>query len=435
MKLHGYQNQVVNRVVEQPSLALWLDMGLGKTVSTLTAIERLIYEKFQVNRVLVIAPKMVAMRTWSVECQKWKHLSHLSVAVAVGTEKERLQAIRSNAEIVVANVDVVAWLVKTGCMPLFDMVVVDESSCFKNASTGRFKAFKRHTEGKRVVLLSGTPAPNTLHDLYAQIYLLDQGERLGRTLGAFRERYFRPGKGNGRVVYEWILRKDGEEQIHKAIQDICVSMKAVDYLEMPDRIDIVEPIELPLEVHEKMAQLKSDWVLDDVVVASAGVLSNKLKQMANGFLYGEDTTLEIHQLKVERLVDIVERADSNVIVFYEYEHDLERIKAAIPACEGLDEARWCAGQIKVMALHPKSAGHGLNLQSGGSIIVWFSVPWSLEQYQQACARLHRQGQTKPVRIYHLTAENTIDEDVMAALQRKDMTQQKLLEAVKKWGGF
>jgi hypothetical protein len=330
-------------------------------------------------------------------------------------------------------VDVIPWLVKTGCMPLFDMVVVDESSCFKNASTGRFKAFKRHTEGKRVVLLSGTPSPNTLHDLYPQIFLLDQGLRLGRTVGAFRERYFRPGKGNGRVVYEWILRKEGERLIHEAISDICVSMKAADYIEMPDRIDIVEPIELPQEVHEKMSQLKSDWVLDDVTVASAGVLSNKLKQMSNGFLYGEETVSQIHEHKVERLKDIVEKSDGNVLIFYEYEHDLKRIQAAIADCEELDEDRWCKGQIKVMALHPKSAWHGLNLQSGGCVIVWFSVPWSLEQYQQACARLHRQGQSKPVRIYHLVAQNTIDEDVIEALKRKDMTQQKLLEAVKKWG--
>lgn len=441
-KPHSYQKIAIQKILDLPATGLFLDMGLGKTVCTLTAIDELLYDRFEISRVLVIAPLRVAEDTWSREVQKWDHLRHMKTAKVLGTEKQRVAALASKADIWVINRENVEWLVNFyGKKWPFDMVVIDELSSFKSNRAKRFRALRKvRPLIKRVVGLTGTPAPNGLIDLWAQIYLLDQGERLGKTITGYRDRYFNPGRQNRTVIYAWEPKPEAEETIYKKISDICVSMRSEDWLELPERIDNVVYVQLPPAVKDLYRQLEKDLLLPfasgDIVADTAAVLSNKLLQMANGAVYDENKVVkELHDVKLQALEGIVEAANGKpVLVFYAYRHDLSRLQAWFKNARTLSTARdiedWNTSKIPVLLAHPASAGHGLNLQAGGNIIVWFGLSWSLELYQQANARLHRQGQGKAVIVHHLVAEGTIDEDVMKALRQKYAGQDALLEAVK-----
>lgn len=439
---HKYQEYAIDRIMDTPAVGLFLEMGLGKTAITLTAIERLLYDSYDAVKVLVIAPLRVAEDTWSRESSKWNHTKHLRISKILGDRKKREAALKANADIYVINRENVQWLVGfLGKKWSFDTVVIDELSSFKSSSAQRFRALRRvRPLMKRVIGLTGTPAPNGLLDLWAQVYLLDQGERLGTTISGYRDRYFLAGAKSGHVVYEWKQKKESEDNIHEKISDICISMKAEDWLDMPKRIDRAVPLELKNVAKAQYDQLERDLLLPmagaDIVANTAAVLSNKLLQMANGAAYDENRGVrEIHNVKLDALEDLIEAANGNpVLVFYAYKHDLSRIKARFPTARTLDSAEdiaeWNAGEIPILLAHPASAGHGLNLQAGGNIIVWFGLTWSLELYQQANARLHRQGQTQSVIVHHLIAEGTIDEDVMLALENKATGQDALLAAVK-----
>jgi SNF2 family DNA or RNA helicase len=439
---HQYQEYATNRILNQEAVGLFLAMGLGKTVSTLTAIDQLLYNYFDVQKVLVIAPLRVAQKTWPDEIKKWDHLTHLRISKVLGSEKERLAALRAEADIWIINRENVEWLVDLyGKDWPFDMVVIDELSSFKSSKAKRFRALRKvRPMIKRIVGLTGTPAPNGLIDLWPQVYLLDQGERLGKTVTGYRSRYFDPGKRNRTVIFSWDPKPGAEEAIYSKLEDLCVSMSAEDWLQMPERIDREVKVQIPEEARAKYDQLERDLLLPfaggDITADTMAILSNKLLQMANGAVYDENgTTREIHQAKLEALDDILEAANGwPVLVFYNYQHDRDRLLGHISSAKVLDTEddieKWNQGRIPVMLAHPASAGHGLNLQTGGNIIVWFGLTWSLELYQQANARLYRQGQDKSVIIHHLVAEETIDEDVMAALAGKDVSQKALLAAVK-----
>jgi len=439
---HQYQEYATNRILNQEAVGLFLAMGLGKTVSTLTAIDQLLYNYFDVQKVLVIAPLRVAQKTWPDEIKKWDHLTHLRISKVLGSEKERLAALRAEADIWIINRENVEWLVDLyGKDWPFDMVVIDELSSFKSSKAKRFRALRKvRPMIKRIVGLTGTPAPNGLIDLWPQVYLLDQGERLGKTVTGYRSRYFDPGKRNRTVIFSWDPKPGAEEAIYSKLEDLCVSMSAEDWLQMPERIDREVKVQIPEAARAKYDQLERDLLLPfaggDITADTMAILSNKLLQMANGAVYDENgATREIHQAKIEALDDILEAANGQpVLVFYNYQHDRDRLLKHIPAARVLDTEddieKWNQGKIPVMLAHPASAGHGLNLQAGGNIIVWFGLTWSLELYQQANARLYRQGQDKSVIIHHLVAEETIDGDVMAALAGKDVSQKALLEAVK-----
>lgn len=420
-------------------------MGMGKTVSTLTAIDNLIFLG-EVYKVLVIAPLRVAEDTWSTEVEKWNHIKHLRVSKILGTKKQRKEALMKDADIYVTNRENIDWLVNE-CFSswLWDMVVIDELSSFKSSKAKRFRALKKvRPYFKRMVGLTGTPAPNSLIDLWPQIYLLDGGKRLGRTITSYRQQYFNPGKRNQYIVYNWELKDGAEEQIHKKIGDICISMMAKDYLDIPERIDNIIDINLPKNAINKYKQLEKDLVLelgeDDITAANAAVLTNKLLQMSNGAIYSEDKqVIEIHDEKLKALLDIIESANGKpVLIFYSFKHDFDRIVNffkskklnAIGLGDSKDIKKWNNGEIPILLVHPASAGHGLNLQYGGNIIVWFGLTWSLELYQQANARLHRQGQRESVIIHHLVSKDTVDEDVIKALGSKEVNQNVLLEAVK-----
>lgn len=417
----------------------------GKTVSTLTAIDDLILLG-EVNKVLVIAPLRVAEDTWSTEVDKWDHLKHLRISKILGTKKQREEAINIDADIYVTNRENVDWLVAE-CFNswIWDMVVIDELSSFKSSKAKRFRALKKvRPYFKRIVGLTGTPAPNSLIDLWPQIYLLDSGQRLGKTITGYKERYFKPGRRNGYVVYNWELKEGSEEAIQNKISDICISMSAKDYLDIPERIDNRVEITLPIKVMDTYKQLEKDLVLEigeeDITAANAAVLTNKLLQLANGAIYSEDKeVVRIHDEKLDRLEEIIDIANGKpVLVFYNFKHDYDRISKMLTKNKikhqtlntSDDIKKWNNGEIQVALLHPASAGHGLNLQYGGNIIVWFGLTWSLELYQQANARLHRQGQKETVIIHHLIAKGTVDEDVMNALANKEVNQNMLLEAVK-----
>ena len=439
-----YQQEAIRRIIEQPAAGLFLDMGMGKTVITLTAINELMFDRFEVARVLVIAPKRVAETTWPDEVKAWDHLRHLRVSLVLGNERQRIEALRRQADIYVINRENVVWLVeRLGRRWPFDMVVIDELSSFKSPSAKRFRALRKvRPLIKRIVGLTGTPAPNGLIDLWPQIYLLDQGERLGRTVTGYRERYFLPEKldSSRRIVYTWKPKPGAEEAIYKKLADLCVSMKAEDWLALPERIDRVVTVKLPGEAYEQYRQMERDLLLPyadgDVVATTGATLAGKLLQMANGAVYDEHGKVRvIHEAKLDALEDVVEAANGRpVLVFYSYQHDLARIKARFPEARTLETERdvrdWNAGKVAIMLAHPAAAGHGLNLQAGGNIIAWFGLPWSLELYQQANARLYRQGQTRSVIIHHLVAQGTIDEAVMEALRAKKLTQESLLKAVK-----
>lgn len=418
--------------------------GLGKTVITMTAIEELIYDRFEVQRVLVIAPKRVAEDTWTREAEKWDHL-HLTISPVLGSARERTAALDRQADLYVIGRDNVVWLIdllqkRRNGWP-FDMIVIDELSSFKNPQAKRFRALRKALPcTRRVVGLTGTPSPNGLMDLWAEIYLLDQGERLGRTISWYREEYFRPGMRNGYTVYKWEPRKGAQQQIEKRISDICVSMSAADYLQLPERIDNVIPVRLTDPEKQLYDQMEADQLLqlgeDETVVAlNAAAVMSKLLQIANGSVYMETgEAVRIHERKAEALAEIADTTAEPVLVFYSFRHDLETIRKWIPDAKTLqgpeDIAAWNRGEIRVLLAHPASVGYGLNLQDGGHVIVWYGLTWSLELYQQANARLHRQGQEKPVIVHHLIAEGTVDEQVMKALQEKDASQAALLAALK-----
>lgn len=443
-KPYPYQEEAIRRIIEQPATGLFLDMGMGKTVITLTAIEKLMYDYFEVNKALVIAPKRVAETTWPDEVKAWDHLRNLRVSVVLGSEEKRLKALQQEADIYVINRENVVWLVETlGRRWPFDMVVIDELSSFKSPKAKRFRALRRvRPKIKRIVGLTGTPAPNGLIDLWPQIYLLDQGERLGRTVTGYRARYFEPEKmdSSRQIVYKWRPKPGAEKAIYRKLEDICVSMRAEDWLTLPERIDRVIPVKLPDAAYSKYQELERQMLLTyadgDVVASTGATLAGKLLQMANGAVYDENKGVkEIHTAKLEALEDVLEAANGKpVLVFYTYQHDLDRIVARFPQARLLDTEQdirdWNNGTIELMLAHPAAAGHGLNLQAGGHIIAWFGLPWSLELYQQANARLYRQGQTNRVVIHHLVAQGTIDEDVMVALRDKEHDQNALLKAVK-----
>lgn len=418
---------------------------IGKTVSTLTAVQDLLMIE-DIERVLVIAPKRVAEDTWSTECEKWDHLNNLRISKILGSLKQRQAAIEAEADIYVINRENVTWLVNNYYKTWkWDCLVIDEFSSFKSSKSQRFRSLKKVIgRFKRVIGLTGTPAPNNLIDLWPQIYLLDQGKRLGRTLTSYRETYFTPGRSKGYVVFDYRIKPGAEDEIYKRISDICISMKAKDYLNLPDVIYNEVQIEIPEPDKALYRELKKDLIIElgdsDVIASNAAVLSNKLLQMANGAIYDEDKNIvNIHDEKLNKLLDIIEAANGNpVLVFYTFKHDLHRILTFLQAekinaepIEGSNSIKkWNEGKIQVMLCHPASAGHGLNLQYGGHIMVWFGLTWSLELYQQANARLYRQGQTETVTIHHIIAKDTIDEDVMAALKSKEVNQDRLIEAVK-----
>ena len=442
---HNYQQYAIDTLIDNPISGLFLDMGLGKTVITLTAIQEIKNNCFDANKILVIAPLRVAKLTWKHELEKWEHLKGLTISKVLGNKKERLAALDAEADIYIVNRENTVWLVEHyGRFWPFDMVVIDELSSFKSNKAARFKALRKvRPLIKRIVGLTGTPTPNGLIDLWPQLYLLDRGERLGKTITGYRDKYFTAGQKNWQtgVVYNYNLKAGAEDKIYKEIDDICVSMKAEDYLEVPELMEITIDVELEDKDYKKYKQFERDLLLplsesEDVEAMSAVALSNKLLQMANGAIYGEERQVhKIHDEKIKALEEIIEAANGKpVIVYYNYKHDLARIKEhfkdvrTLDTDEGIND--WNSGKIPILLLHPASAGHGLNLQEGGNIIIWFGLNWSLELYQQANARLHRQGQNSKVSCYLLVTKGTIDEDVIAALHSKAKGQDALLEAIK-----
>lgn len=439
-KPHNYQAFASEFILEHPVCCLMLDMGLGKTVITLTALWELVLDRFDVSRILVIAPKRVAEDTWPKELAKWEHLQGLTYSLVLGSRAEREAALRREAFIYIINRENVAWLVENHPWD-FDMVVIDELSSFKSSKAERFKALKRvRPKVSRIVGLTGTPAPNSLLDLWPQMYLLDMGQRLGRFIGGFRDRFFVPDKRNREIIYSYKPREGAEDAIYSQISDICISMKAVDYLDMPERIDNRIEVEMSPKEQKLYDAFQRDMVLsigsEELDAVNAAALSNKLLQMANGAVYGEGKKVfPIHDRKLDALENLVEAANGKpLLVAYWYKHDLQRIKARFKNARCIDTAKdiddWNAGQIPLALIHPASAGHGLNLQDGGCTIIWFGLTWSLELYQQLNARLWRQGQKHTVVIHHIITKGTHDEDVMRALENKDTRQSALIEAVR-----
>ena len=442
---HDYQKFASDFILSHPACCLMLDMGLGKTVITLTALWDLLLDQFEVGRVLIIAPKRVAATTWPQEIGKWEHLKGITYAVVMGSEKERRAALMKPAFVYIINRENVAWLVENGYFH-FDMVIVDELSSFKNWQSKRFRAFmKVRPKLKRVVGMTGTPSSNGLMDLFAEYRCLDMGERLGRFIGRYREAYFAPDRRNGNIVYSYKPLPGAEDEIYRRIGDITISMKSADYLRMPELIVSEHSVTLDKTEREKYDSLKKDLILQlpggEITAANAAALSGKLSQLANGAVYSDEGGYTvIHDRKLDALEDIVESMNgSPLLVAYWYRHDLERIserlhKLHIPFARldtPEDIRRWNSGEYPVMLIHPAAAGHGLNLQQGGSTIVWFSLPWSLELYTQTVDRLYRQGQRSgTVSVIHIAAKDTIDGRIVKALKDKDDTQSALIDAVK-----
>ena len=438
---HEYQQYVIDYLLHKPVAAIFLACGLGKTVITLSAIFELTLDSFQIRKVLIIAPLRVARDTWPAEIEKWDHLKGLAYSVAIGTEAERRAALMQSAHVYLINRENVPWLIQDSGLPFdFDMVVVDELSSFKSHQAKRFKALMKVRPGvKRIVGLTGTPSANGLLCLWAEFRLLDLGQRLGRFIGKYRDTYFVPDKRNQQMVFSYKPKPGAEEAIYKKISDITISMKNTDYLKLPELVMNEISVRLSDQEWRHYQTMKDEMVLSldgkDIDAANAAALSGKLLQLANGAVYDEHGgVVPIHDRKLDALEDIVEAANGKpVLIAYWFKHDLQRILERFPG-EQLDSdnsiRRWNAGEIPVALIHPASAGHGLNLQVGGSALVWFSLTWSLELYQQTNARLWRQGQTETVVIHHLVAKGTIDENVMAALEKKDAGQMALLEAVK-----
>ncbi|AOF50690.1 TPA: SNF2-related protein [Streptococcus agalactiae] len=448
LSLHDYQEVTKDFIIRTPYAAVILDMGMGKTATTLSAINELMFDRYEVSKVLVIAPLRVANTVWSDEIEQWEELRHLRYAKIVGTPKQRRAALEQDADIYIVNRENLPWLVEQ-CSPYFkwDMVVIDELSSFKSWQSKRFKAFMvMRPYMKRVVGLTGTPSSNGLMDLFAEFKVIDGGERLGRFIGEYRSRYFREGARNGQVVYNYLPMDYAECQIYDKIDDITISMKAMDYLEMPELISTKKVVHLTDKEKSDYKQFKKDYVLADlengeVTAANAASLSNKLLQMANGAVYSNDhQVVSLHDQKLDALEDIIEAANGEpVLVAYWFKHDVQRIeerlvklkvKGTILKTEE-DIREWNKGKISVDLLHPASAGHGLNLQKGGHHLVWFGLIWSLELYQQTNARLWRQGQqADTVVIQHIVTQGTIDEEILKALESKDAQQSRLIEAVK-----
>lgn len=444
---HEYQRFVIDYIKKNPIAAVFLDMGLGKTSITLTALNDLLFDSFDVHRILVVAPLRVARNTWSSEIKKWEHLQDLQYSIVVGTEKERMAALEKRADIYIINRENVQWLVeKSGKKFDYDMVVVDELSSFKNHEAKRFRAFmKVRPKVKRIVGLTGTPSSNGLMDLFAEFKLLDMGERLGRFIGAYRANFFRPDKMNGPIVYSYKPIPGAETMIYNRISDITISMKATDYLKMPELVSSRYEVQMDDVEKQKYEEFKKDLVLEiedgEITAANAASLSGKLSQMANGAVYSDDLTVkQIHDRKLDALEDIIEAANGKpVLVAYWFKHDLTRITERLRKLKVIyqkldsDESirKWNEKELQVGLIHPASAGHGLNLQSGGSTMVWFGLTWSLELYQQTVARLWRQGQTEnTVVIQHIVTADTIDERILKALEQKDNTQSALIDVVK-----
>lgn len=440
---YPYQAYAKLWILDHEACGLFLSMGLGKTVITLSAVKELI-ENLDVFRVLVVAPLRVAATVWAEEIDKWEHLQGLRAVKVLGSAQERISALAQDADIYIINRENVDWLVRYftgrhGSFP-FDMLVLDELSSFKSAQSARFKALRRvRPVVRRVVGLTGTPAPNGLIDLWSQIYLLDRGERLGGTLGGYRQRYFNEGRRNGNIVYEWRIKPEAEQAIYTKLSDLCVSMRAEDYLQLPGCRELTVPVTLPDAARAAYDALERDLILplQGTVIAAqtAAVVVNKLLQMANGAVYDEEHNEHaVHDAKLDALSDLVEAANGQpVLVYYAYKHDLSRIQKRFPGARVLSTAQdvnaWNTGTVPLMLAHPDSAGHGLNLQAGGSVMVWYGLTWSLEKYQQANARLYRQGQKKPVTIYRLVAANTMDEQVLKVLDTKERRQSGLIAAV------
>lgn len=445
--LHEYQRESIQHIIENRFSALFLEMGLGKTVSTLTAIQYLMYDDLDITSVLVIAPKRVAENVWTEEIEKWEHLKHMKVSLISGTPAQRRKAIQQTADIYLLGRDNVKWLCDQygGSVLPFDMLVLDELSSFKNPKSQRFKALRKvQSSFRRVVGLTGTPAPNGLIDLWGQIYLLDRGERLGKFVSHYRDEYFRPDKRNGAIVYSYKLKDKSEERIYSKIGDICMSMKAEDYLKLPGRIENNIKIKMPAAIRNKYEEFEKDQVMtllkDDQTISAvnAAALSTKLLQFANGAIYDEDGGVhEVHDLKIETIKELIEDANGKpILIAWTFRHDRDRLMEALKKYkprelkDGKDIADWNSGKIQIMLMHPASGGHGLNLQAGGHIIIWFGQTWSLELEQQFNARLDRQGQKNVVIVNKLICSNTIDEDVIRAQKRKKSGQDGLMDAVK-----
>ena len=438
---YEYQQYATRFIEKNEVAAIFLECGLGKSVITLTAIKNLI-SKGEVKKVLVIAPLRVGKTTWPDEIEKWEHLKGLTYSVAIGTVKERESALRKNADITIINRENVEWLIAKSGVPFdYDMVVIDELSSFKSYKAKRFKyLLKARPTVERIVGLTGTPSSNGLMDLWAQFRLLDLGERLGRYITRYREGYFTPDKRNAQVVFSYKPLPGAEEKIYDKIGDITISMKAKDYLKMPDLVMNTVKVKMSDKDGAIYEQLKDDMFIDireeEIDVANAAALSNKLQQLANGAIYGADKkVIRIHDGKLDALENLIESANGKpVLVAYWFKHDLERIKERFPfVCEikNPDDIKaWNKGEILVGIIHPASAGHGLNLQQGGSTMIWFGLTWSLELYQQTIARLYRQGQTKTVVVHHIVTEGTIDELMLVSLDRKEKRQDALIDAVK-----
>lgn len=445
---HAYQAHCIEKILRIKKLGLFLDMGLGKTVTTLTAVKELKYNRFQVRKVLVIAPKKVAEGTWTREKDKWDHTRILRVSAVLGSHAKRIRALNTPADLYIVNRENVAWLVDyyRNSWP-FDMVVVDESSSFKSHKAKRFKSLASvspHID--RMVELTGTPSPNGLEDLWAQIYLLDGGERLGKRYTQFRERYFDPGDRGADVIYNYKAKPGSKECILQKISDICISMKAEDYLELPEITYHEVPVELDVKSRKAYGDLERKMVLelpeegDEISVASAAALSNKLLQLGNGAIYDDDRNYhEVHGCKVEAFLELVESLQGKpALVFYNFQHDKVRILDALAKTRlrvrilqnAVDEDDWNAGRIDILLAHPASSAYGLNLQQGGNHVVWFGLTWNYELYAQANKRLHRQGQKERVIVHHLVCTGTRDEDVMRALGRKDNVQEWVMESLR-----
>lgn len=427
-------------------VCFWIWASVDKTVITLTAINELRYNRWAVQRVLIVAPKKVAEGTWSNEANKWDHLRHLRVSLVCGGQQKRLRALATPADVYVINRDNVAWLVDyfKNAWP-FDMVVLDESSSFKNSQSKRFKALRAvRNRINRLVELTGTPSSNGLMDLWAQIYLLDGGARLGKTIGQYRERFFDPDKRNRVQVFSWAPKDGSMEYIQQAIGDICISMKSEDYLQLPDRVYDEVPVVLDAPAAKAYKRLEREMLLEldegTVTATSAGVLTGKLLQLCNGAVYdGDRRAIDIHKCKIEAFLEVLEQLHGqHALVFYNFQHDRDRLLAALEPLDlrvrtyqgPQDELDWNEGRVDILLAHPASCAYGLNLQNGGHHIIWFGLTWSLEQYDQANKRLHRQGQKQPVTVHLLVVQGGMDADVVAALQRKGDTQEALMDALK-----
>lgn len=442
---HKYQKMAIRKILDTPRCGLFLDMGLGKTVITLTAVEELMYNSFEISKVLVIAPLRVAEDTWSRECGKWDHLKHLRISKILGNQRQRRLALVQDADVYIINRENVVWLTnelsQIGNGWFFDMVIIDELSSFKSSKANRFRALKKYiTRSQRVVGLTGTPAPNGLMDLWSEMYLIDGGERLGRTITGYRERYFTPNQRNQTTIFNYKPKENAEKAILDRISDICVSMQAEDWLDMPERIDSVINVRMTPEQRAAYEKFEKDAYMQfregEATAATAAALTNKLLQYSNGAVYTDNGEYGVaNDNKLDALAEIIEAAGGRpVLCFYSFRHDLERIQKRFRFAKKLSSAddieNWNRGDIPLLLAHPAGAGHGLNLQSGGNIIVWYGLTWSLELYQQANARLYRQGQEQAVIIHHLLTEDTCDMRVYKSLRCKADVQGDLIDSLK-----